>query len=291
MYRIGWFSTGRGDGSRQLLKTVWENIQNGVLDVEIAFVFSNREEGEAEGSDLFINLVKQYNIPLICLSSNRFKSTKTKYSTGWRTDYDREVMKLLSNFHPNINILAGYMLIASSALCTEYSMINLHPASPSGPKGTWREVIWQLISEKQQESGVMMHLVTPELDRGPAVTYCTFPIVGKPFDTYWRELEQTPLTEIKQEQGENYPLFKLIRQHGFSRELPLIISTIKAFSEGKVKVDPIKKLITDGDSHPLAGYDLSSDWGFLLMVAGSLLLNTEASRCRSSSMNAGNAAR
>jgi phosphoribosylglycinamide formyltransferase-1 len=46
-------------------------------------------------------------------------------------------------------------------------MINLHPAAPGGPTGTWQEVIWQLIEGRAVETGVMMHLVTPELDRGP----------------------------------------------------------------------------------------------------------------------------
>jgi len=269
MYHIGWFSTGRGEGSRKLLKTVWDSIQNGKLKVGISFVFSNREQGEAEGSDLFIELVRKYNIPLVCLSSSRFRSTtKAKTSNDWRRDYDREIMRLLANFHPDLNILAGYMLIVGREMCQEYDMINLHPASPGGPKGTWKEVIWQLIEERERESGVMMHLVTPELDQGPPVTYCTFPITGEPFDPYWKELEQSTLADTKKRQGENYPLFKLIRQHGFARELPLIITTIKAFSEGKVRVNTAEKLIVDKDGNPLAGYDLSDDINKMLGYKG-----------------------
>ncbi|MCD6358447.1 MAG: phosphoglycerate transporter [Dehalococcoidia bacterium] len=258
MYRIGWFSTGRGEGSRKLLETVWSNIQSGTLNVEIPFVFCNREKGEAEGSDQFIEMVKQYDIPLFCLSFNRFKNTGVvEKSEDWRKDYDREIMHLLGDFHPDISILAGYMLIVGREMCQKYDMVNLHPASPGGPKGTWREVIWQLIEEESQESGVMLHLVTPELDRGPAVTYCTFPIYGEPFDSYWQELKHSSLSVIKKNQGEDYPLFKLIRQHGFVRELPLIISTIKTFSEGNVRIDTTEKLIVDKDGNVLDGYDLS----------------------------------
>ena len=79
----------------------------------------------------------------------------------------------------------------------------------------------------------MMHLVTPELDMGPPVTYCTFPVRGEPFDEYWREIEGHPLEEIKQTQGEGNRLFMLIREHGLAREFPLITSTLKAFSRGK----------------------------------------------------------
>ena len=64
-------------------------------------------------------------------------------------------------------------------------MINLHPAAPGGPAGTWQEVIWQLIGNEAEETGVMMHMVTPKLDKGPPVAYCTFQIRGEPFDRYW----------------------------------------------------------------------------------------------------------
>jgi hypothetical protein len=67
------------------------------------------------------------------------------------------------------------------------------------------------------------------------------------------------LAEIRREQGENYPLFKLIRQSGLSRELPLIFTTIKAFSEGKVKVDLSRKLVIDETGQSISGYDLSDE--------------------------------
>jgi len=69
-------------------------------------------------------------------------------------------------------VLAGYMLIVGPEMCTRFNMINLHPAAPGGPTGTWQDVIWQLIKQRARETGVMMHLVTPELDRGPVVSYC-----------------------------------------------------------------------------------------------------------------------
>ena len=72
-------------------------------------------------------------------------------------------------------------------------MINLHPAAPGGPAGTWQEVIWQLIEGDAMETGVMMHLVTSELDKGPPVTYCTFPIRDTPCDRHWTEIKNQSL--------------------------------------------------------------------------------------------------
>ena len=54
MLNIGWLSTGRGEGSRGLLGFVQDRILRRQLDARIEFVFSNREAGEAEGSDQFI---------------------------------------------------------------------------------------------------------------------------------------------------------------------------------------------------------------------------------------------
>jgi len=263
MYQLGWFSTGRDKAARDLLKAVNGNIKLREIEAEIAFVFSNREPGESEEGNLFLKLVEDYHIPLVSFSCQKFKARQSTPIIGeaeslplWRLDYDREVMNRLQDFHPDLCVLAGYMLIVSAEMCQRYNMINLHPAAPGGPTGTWQEVIWQLINSEAQETGAMMHLVTPELDKGPPVTYCTFPIRGEPFDRYWQEIKGHPLEQIKK-QGENNPLFKLIRQHGLAREFPLIISTLKAFSRGKIKIMAGK--VIDSEGRPINGYNLTDE--------------------------------
>jgi len=263
LYQLGWFSTGRDKAARDLLQTVRESIEQGEIRAEIAFVFSNREPAESEASDLFFELVKGYHLPLICFSYQKFKAKKGNLITGreetlpsWRLDYDREVMSRLKGFQPDLCVLAGYMLIVGKEMCQRYNMINLHPAAPNGPTGTWQEVIWQLIGSRAQETGVMMHRVTPELDKGPPVTYDTFSIRGGAFDRYWAEIDSLSSQQLKQ-QGENNTLFKLIREHGLAREFPLIISTLKAFSEGRVKIKEGK--VTDADGKPLGGYNLTDE--------------------------------
>ena len=274
MYQLGWFSTGRDKAARDLLQVVNSSIKQGEIEAEIAFVFSNREPGESEESDLLFKLVESYHIPLICFSYQKFKASKGASITGqagtlplWRLDYDREVMNRLQDFHPDLCVLAGYMLIVGREMCRRYNMINLHPAAPGGPAGTWQEVIWQLIDNKARETGVMMHLVTPELDKGPVVTYCTFPIRGKSFDRHWDEIERHPLSEVKKGEGEHNPLFKLIRQHGLAREFPLMISTLKAFSQGKIKITADKKII-DPEGMPINGYNLTDEINELIKREG-----------------------
>jgi phosphoribosylglycinamide formyltransferase-1 len=264
LYQLGWFSTGRDKAAGDLLKAVQGSIERGEMEAEIAFVFSNRGPGESESSDRFFEMVGSYHIPLITFSYQRFKaeqiSIANKQGGGvlseQREEYDRAVMERLNDFRPELCVLAGYMRIVGKEMCQHYNMVNLHPAAPGGPTGTWQEVIQQLIRDGADKTGLMMHLVTPELDKGPVVTYATFPIRGRPFDRYWAEIEKRPFN-VTDRQGEDNPLFRLIREHGLKRELPLITATLKAFSLGMVRIRAGK--ITDSGGRPLNGYNLSEE--------------------------------
>jgi phosphoribosylglycinamide formyltransferase 1 len=265
LLNIGWFSTARGDSSRKLLEAANSTIQSGRLHARIDFVFCSREPGESEKTDIFLNQVAEYRIPLVCLSVKKFAESYRKRVgvhdeslPEWRLEYDRRVMQKLGGFHPDICVLAGYMLIVGPEMCTTYNMINLHPALPTGPKGTWQEVIWDLIEHKATGSGVMMHLVTPELDRGPVISYCRFPIIGPDFDGLWAKIGTTSVDKIRSEQGESNELFKAIRRAGFAREIPLIIHTLEAFSNGRITITKDKSLI-DSHGRRIPGYDLTSE--------------------------------
>ena len=258
MYKIGWFSSGRGEGSRNLLITMQESINKGEIKAGIDFVFCNRERGQARETDMFLDLVESYNIPLVCHSSRKFRSQRAADAPeDWRIEYDRQVMERLKGFSSDICVLAGYMLIVGAEMCRHYDMINLHPAAPGGPKGTWREVIWELIQNKATQTGVMMHLATPELDEGPPVTYCTFSLRGGPFDKHWNELKGLSAEEVESSQGEDNPIFRLIRSEGVKRELPLVVTTVKAFSEGRVRIENGK--VIDSSGNIVQGYSLTSE--------------------------------
>lgn len=237
MLRLGWFSTGRDEAARQLLQVVHRAIKEGRLGAEIAFVFSNRKPGESRESDFFFQFVESFNIPLVHLSYRDFIRNATAIpERDIRSAYDSQVMKLLDRFTVDLCVLAGYMLIVSPDMCRRYPMINLHPAAPGGPKGTWQEVVWQLIEQRSATSGVMMHLVTPELDRGPVITYCTYSIRGPAFDPLWQEIESQPLGSIRRRQGESNALLRRIREEGLKREFPLILATLDALSRGNIRL-------------------------------------------------------
>ncbi|HET6477620.1 MAG TPA: phosphoglycerate transporter, partial [Dehalococcoidales bacterium] len=102
MYQLGWFSTGRGKGSRGLLKTVHDSTTSGETDAGIAFVFCSREYGETEQTDIFLRMVEDYRIPLVTFSYQKYRAKaggSSDESAGvwpsWRLAYDREVMTRL----------------------------------------------------------------------------------------------------------------------------------------------------------------------------------------------------
>lgn len=257
MLTIGWFSTGRGEGSLGLLRFVQDRILRGEIEARIQFVFSNREQGEGEGSDRFFQQVRDYGLPLVSFSSRNFRKDTGGSFAERRLDYDREVMDQLREFNPDVCVLAGYMLIVGEEMCHRYTMLNLHPALPTGPIGTWQDVIWSLIESKAPATGAMVHLVTVDVDRGPVVAYFSLPILGGPFQDLWAETEGKSLSELKAAQGEELPIFHLIRKEGYKREPFLLAETLKALSKGSVNV--MEGRIVGPEGEPLEGLCLDRE--------------------------------
>jgi folate-dependent phosphoribosylglycinamide formyltransferase PurN len=262
--KIGWFSTGRDEAAGDLLRTAMNAILEGNLRAEISFVFSNHERGESEASDRFFDLVQSYNLPLVTLSYSRYRRERNLPAVRagepllpWRRDYDREVARLIEPYPFDLGMLAGFMLIFTDVVCERWPLLNLHPAAPGGPIGMWQDVIWQLIAGRAEKSGVTIFLCTTELDRGPTVTYCTYPLRGPTLDPLWRQMQGRPPEEVKTAEGEENPLFKEIRRQGATRELPLIVATLRTFADGRLQFRGLEVTTTDGQ--PIHGYDLSPE--------------------------------
>lgn len=256
MLKVGWLSTGRGEGSRRLLSFVMERVQHGKLPLDVRFVFCNREPGEHEGTDAFFAQARSYGIPLVCHSGRRFRQ-RVGQIADHREAYDREVLERIAPYDADVLVLAGYMLIVSSVLCRRYPMLNLHPALPSGPIGTWQEVIWELIETHASRAGGMVHLAIEEVDRGPVLAYYAFPIQGPEWHPFWKEATGRTVAEIKTTAGEDLPLFRAIRQGQLLREPYLVAETLRTITEGRVRLEP--GVVKDAEGRPVPGVDLSDD--------------------------------
>ena len=241
--QIGWLSTGRDEAAIKLLRYVHDGITSGDIDAEIAYVFSNRENGEDLNSDRFFAAVRGLGIELRQLSSQNYKAEMKKVAKDkWRRKYHSEVMNMLGN-NTDIELMAGYMLILPPEMCQSKNCINLHPDLPGRYAGTWEEVIHQVIRNRATEAGAMIHLATNELDRGPPITFCKFPLRGGSWNEHW--------------EGGGDELFSKIRNAGVARELPLIYQTVKAFADGRVGIKD--KQVYAGDKTVEGGYDVSAE--------------------------------
>lgn len=239
--RIGWLSTGRDQAACNLLADVVARAQQDNVPLDIAAVFCDREQGEAPQSDRFIELVERLDFPLITLSSAA--SWKAAQALGvdrstWRDEYHRGVMDLLVPYRLGVLVMAGYMLVVNPAMCRRYALLNLHPALPGGPTGTWQEVIWQLLEKEAAETGAMVHLATAQLDRGPVVSFFRFPLTGDDWTPLWARFREKRATmsvaQIAATEGESEPLFAEIRRRGEAREIPLLYQTLCQFAQGKL---------------------------------------------------------
>lgn len=271
--RLAWFATARGTTSAKLLAATQEAIAGGRLDAEIVVVFCNRAPGEDPNSDAFLEQVRAAGIPLVTLSSRDFRkqvsgevARKGEPLPEWRRQYDREVMRLLEPYRFDLGVLAGFMLIFGEEVAAKWDLLNLHPAAPGGPKGMWQDVIWTLIAEEATTAGVMVHLATPELDGGPVVTYCTYPIRGSGFDPLWAELDGTTFEAARAEKGEQLRLFRHIRWAGIGREVPLVVETLRAFADGRIRIQD--KRVVDAGGNPINGYDLTGEIEAMVAARG-----------------------
>ena len=100
----------------------------------------------------------------------------------------------------------------------------------------------------------MVHVATDVVDEGPVLAYCTFPISGGGFDREWDRIEGRSLDDL-QKDGEDQPLFALIRREGVRRERSLLLESLRMLSEGRVSVSGGRVLDASGRSAERQGLD------------------------------------
>ena len=226
MKRIGWFTTARGPGSYNLFKTMMDNIKDGTIDAKISFVFINREVKGNQFRMKLIAMAQEAGIPVILLPSDDFEpELKRKDLPAWRDEYGTAMREHISKFPMDFGALAGYMLILDPETCRKHTIINLHPALPDTYKGTWEEIVGQVVENGDESYGATVHVCTPELDRGETLCYDSFAVepIKKKFPAKEDQIKQVRAEELK-------------------REAYLLIGAIKMIVNGDVE-------IKDGRAH------------------------------------------
>ena len=219
-----WTSANRE--SRKLVETIHSAVQSGEIpDSRISAVVCNRIKGEASEVNEFIDMCRGAGLFVISISSEKVKSSfqTRELATGpftWREEIGRRFRLHLTRMHsremggPQLNeihLLVGYMLWVDDITARELRMLNLHPALPGGPVGTWQQVITAIQTQGAREHGATIQRVRSgkeNRDRGDPVAFFRFPVTpGMSFDE--------------------------IRAEGFRREPVLLIETLKGLAQGQ----------------------------------------------------------
>ena len=252
---VGISSTFIEEAALDGVKTIIDNVR--LRGGEVPFILSTREKGDNPKTDEILAELEQGKIPLIDVSAARHRKSGEK---DWRETYGREVLGKLTPYLPvDFVFLFGDMTIWPKNMCYKLNGWNLHPALPDGPRGEWYNVNAEIIERGKREHGVMIHQVVPELDQGPVITYCRFPLDDLPWNTLPKGPNQ--LAELIKEQrrlkeNPNHPLFTEIREEGSRREFHLIELTLAAFAEGKIRIDG-KHVLDEFGQELEGGYDLT----------------------------------
>ena len=236
LLRLGWLSTGRGPGSRGLLAAAQNAIFGGSLNATIDYLLCTRARGEAEGSDAFLALAEGYGLTTVSLPLREYRQRRDE-DPQWREQYNADLLAIIQGQPVDALVFAGLMHIVSEDIINTAPALNLHPALPGGPVGAWQDVIWELIEQGAGESGVMVQLTTAEVDKGPVIAYCRFPIRGPEFDGLRRDVAGQSVDELRKTHGESHPLFAMIRQEGLRREALTLVAALRQIADGSVFID------------------------------------------------------
>jgi phosphoribosylglycinamide formyltransferase-1 len=218
MKKIGWFTTARGPGSLNLFTTMMENLKSERIQAQIAFVFINREVKGNQFRTKLIAMAQEAGIPVVIYPSDTFQpELKEKDIEAWREAYGAGLRERIAPYPMDLGVLAGYMLIVDRGTCAGHSIINLHPALPNSYTGTWEEIVGQVVDNGDECYGAMVHICTPELDRGEVIAYDSF-----------------LLRDLRRRIAERNELVKAIRAVEVRREAPLLMWTIRSVVDGEL---------------------------------------------------------
>ena len=144
---IAIFSSGAGTNA----ENIYHYFKNSST-IDVVVFCSNKK------NSLFISRAKKLGVPVVCFTNEdliRFSGLENK----------------LTVFNVNFIVLAGFLLKIPKKMIDKYSnkIINIHPSllPKYGGKGMYGNYVHQeVIKNKERKSGISIHLVNEEYDKG-----------------------------------------------------------------------------------------------------------------------------
>jgi phosphoribosylglycinamide formyltransferase-1 len=156
--RIAVFLSGRGSN----FMAIREAVRSGVINADIALVFSNKEDAPG------LVQAREWGLEALALNPKLFAS---------REDYDRAIIGQLDDRRIDLVCLAGYMKVLTPEFCDAFKhrLVNIHPALlPSFPG---LHVQQKAIDWGVRFSGCTVHFVAAEVDMGPIILQAVVPLL------------------------------------------------------------------------------------------------------------------
>lgn len=146
------------------MEAILKECKNGILKgiTEPVLVFSDKKEAKG------LQTAEKFGIKTATLSAKGKK----------RDEFDKEIINLLSDYHFDYIILAGYMRILSDVFVKKYSgkIINIHPADTNLHQGL-HAYEWAY-ENKMQSTKITVHYVNEGVDTGEIIAQATVNIEG-----------------------------------------------------------------------------------------------------------------
>lgn len=141
-------------GAGSNLQSFIDQVEAGVLDLDIAVVFSNNSTAYG------LKRAAQAGIDSFCIEHASFAA---------REDFDRAVAAGLETYAPDLIILAGFMRILSPWFVRHFEgrILNIHPALL--PKYPGLNTHTRALGAGDSHHGSTVHFVTADLDAGPRI--------------------------------------------------------------------------------------------------------------------------
>ena len=100
----------------------------------------------------------------------------------------------------------------------------------------------------------MLHLAIAEVDEGPAVAYCRYPLRDDALEALREQLSGTSAA-LDDGALDGSALFAAIRERGVERESPLVVAALAEFAAGKLRVEG--RQVLDEGGQPARPADLT----------------------------------
>ena len=156
--RLGILISGRGTNLQSLIRAT----QDGRLNAEIGVVISNRRDAAG------LEHARASGLSTVVLPHRDFPS---------RAAFDQALGDALLAERIDMVCLAGFMRLVGRELLDRFpnAVLNIHPSLlPAFPGPDAQQ---QAVDHGVKVSGVTVHFVTPELDRGPIVLQRSVPVL------------------------------------------------------------------------------------------------------------------